>query len=398
LDPVPPPHPGVAQVLLKLSLAPARQGLSAWNSFFLVSGMENLDFRDLDVGVARARILLSLLAMVSLYVDPTAVGGLFRLNAPALTTLLCHLAYSVGLYFALRGQVSVGHLPVLSTACDLFFATAIAFLTEGQTSPSYVFFVFAIIAVGIRTGLRTTIAATLCGVGLYLLVVTLSDGLTGFYVMRAVYLAIAGYLIGFVGQQRAAFEARMRAHETSTERHSIARSLHDGYVQALAGVNLRLETCRELLARGRPAEALAELGELQNGVALEYDDVRAYIRALAGITRATSREPRASALNPQLQLNAVFTAPGLVSEHILQIMLEGLRNARRHAMASLVTITVREAETKVLITIDDDGIGFADSESRPWAIASRVSQLGGHLRINRGSSTHLEVEMPKTQL
>ena len=64
--------------------------------------------------------------------------------------------------------------------------------------------------------------------------------------MRAVYLAIAGYLIGFFSQQRALFEAEVRELETRAERQSIARSLHDGYVQALAGVNLRLETCRAL--------------------------------------------------------------------------------------------------------------------------------------------------------
>jgi signal transduction histidine kinase len=151
----------------------------------------------------------------------------------------------------------------VSTALDLFFATAVAFLTEGQTSPSYVFFVFAIIAVGIRPGLLSTIAVTICSVTLYLLVIVLSDGITNFYMMRAVYLAIAGYLIGFVGRQRAAFEAHVRELETRTERHSIARSLHDGYVQALAGVNLRLQTCRELLGRQRPDDALAQLTELQ---------------------------------------------------------------------------------------------------------------------------------------
>jgi len=106
------------------------------------------EFHDLDLSIARARVALSLIAMLSLYVDPSTAGGLFHLNAYALTILLCHLAYSVGMYLALSRRLADGNLQVLSTSFDLFFATAIAFITEGQTSASYVFFVFAIVATG----------------------------------------------------------------------------------------------------------------------------------------------------------------------------------------------------------------------------------------------------------
>ncbi len=357
--------------------------------------MKQPDFKELDRNVARARILLSLLAMLSLYIDPTVAGGLFHLNTLALVILLCHLAYSLALYAALRRQFALGRLPTVSTALDLFFATAIAFLTEGQTSPSYVFFVFAIIAVGIRAGLRPTIEVTLCSVVLYLLVIALSDGMTNYYMMRAVYLAIAGYLIGFVGQQRGAFEARMHELELSAERHTIARSLHDGYVQALAGVNLRLETCRELLVRGRTADALAQVTDLQRGVAREYDEVREYIRSLAGMQESGSRQLSTVVSDPLLEVQVRFSARSLGGEQILQIMLEGLRNARRHAMAHLVTIKAWEGGDKVRITIDDDGIGFAAAEKPPWAIASRVAEFGGSLTMNRNGSGHLTIEIPK---
>ena len=204
------------------------------------------EFRDLDLSIARARIALSLIAMLSLYIDPSTAGGLFHLNVYALTTLLCHLAYSVGMYFALSRRFSDGNLQLLSTSFDLFFATAVAFITEGQTSASYVFFVFAIVAAGNRARSRPIVTVTFLSVALYLLVIVLTQGMTSVYDMRAVYLAIAGYLIGFFSQQRALFEAQVRELETRAERQSIARSLHDGYVQALAGVNLRLETCRAL--------------------------------------------------------------------------------------------------------------------------------------------------------
>jgi signal transduction histidine kinase len=358
--------------------------------------MRQPDFNDLDLNVARARVLLSLLAMLSLYIDPTVAGGLFHLNTLALITLLCHLAYSLALCVALGRRIALTTLPAVSTALDLVFATAVAFLTEGQTSPSYVFFVFAIIAVGVRGGLRRTIEVTLCGVTLYLAVITMSDKMTSFYMMRAVYLAIAGYLIGVVGQQRGDFQARMHELEVAAERQSIARSLHDGYIQALAGVNLRLEACRELLMMGRAEDALAQLTELQVGVAREYDEVREYIRALAGVQDSNPRENPAMVCDPRLRMQAAFNTHGLGGEHILQIMLEGLRNARRHAMAKLVTINVWEAADKVQITIDDDGVGFDDAQKPPWAIASRVAEFGGSLKLNGKGPARLAIEIPKT--
>jgi signal transduction histidine kinase len=266
-------------------------------------------------------------------------------------------------------------------------------LTEGQTSPSYVFFVFAIIAAGVRSDLRATTVVTLCSVSLYLIVIALSDGVTNFYMMRAVYLAIAGYLIGFFGQQRTAFEARVREFESKAERHLIARWLHDGYVQALAGMNLRLETCRQLLMRKRGDDALHELSELQTAVAREYDSVRVYIRSLAGIEATSNGSPIAMS-DPHLEIRATLSARATVGEHILQIVLEGLRNARRHANADTVSIRIEGSRDKIVVKIDDDGVGFTQSHTLPWAIASRVAELGGHLNLAGNGSGHLEIEMP----
>ena len=350
-------------------------------------------FEQLDIKVASARIVLSLLAMLSLYIDPTTAGGMFHLTGVALAILLCHLAYSVGVHEFLRRGIATRRLPVVSTTADVGFATAVALLTEGQTSPSYVFFVFAIVAAGVRLGSASTIVVTIGSVSLYLLVIALIDGITSFYIMRAVYLAIAGYLIGFVGQQRAVFELRLRELETTAERHSIARSLHDGYVQALAGIRLRLESCRELLVRERANDAIAAVTELQSGVAREYDEVRAYIRDLAGVEGGPAREAIAVRAPLRFCLQAAFETTSEVGEQILQIVLEGLRNARRHAMASVLTASVSEASEEISITISDDGIGFGNASS-PWVIASRVKELGGNLTVKSEGPAHLEIVMP----
>jgi signal transduction histidine kinase len=351
-------------------------------------------FSDFELDIARTRIVLSLLAMLSLCVDPSA-GGLFHLTPWLVATLLCHLAYSTGTYFLLEYQVAQRWIPAATTLLDLLFATVVAYLTEGQTSPSYIFFVFAIIAVGARATLRAIIRVTLCGVALYLLVISAADRLTIAYAMRAVYLAIAGYLVGFFAQQRANYEDRMRELEAQGERHLIARLLHDSYVQSLAGVNLRLESCRELLRRGRPDDASRELKELQVGVKRQFDEVREYVRSLAGVDSNSTNGIADISADPKIQINGVFNGSSLLGERILQIMLEGLRNARKHARATLVRIDASEITERVLITIGDDGVGFPPAADPPWTIASHVAETGGRLSFSESGPACLRIEIPK---
>ena len=211
--------------------------------------------------------------------------------------------------------------------------------------------------------------------------------------MRPAYLAITGCVVGFLGQQRAIFEVRVRELETLAEREEIARALHDGYVQVLAGLNLRFEGLRELVIRGRTDKALEEMRELQVGVTREYDEVRAYIHSLMNLDRKIA-ETASAAGDTRFHVEADFSASAMLVEHILLIMLEGARNARRHAQAREVSVKAHQAGELIRITIDDDGVGFQQAEA-PWAIASRVAEFGGQLRLvgqNR-SGAHMEIEL-----
>ena len=351
------------------------------------------DFNQFDLDIARARIMLSVLAMLSLYADPSTAGGLFHLTPLVLVILLCHFAYSTAVYWASRTATPPRALAGLTITLDVLFASAIAFLTEGQTGPSYVFFVFAIIAVGMRSALGVTMRVTFSGVALYLIVVAISDGLSGIYVMRAVYLAIAGYLVGFFGQQRANYEERLRELEAQAARHSIARSLHDSYVQSLAGVDLRLQTCRELIRRGKADDAATELLALQTGVEREYDEVRRYIRSLAGI-EATPSRASIGRVDPIVKLRLAIDVRSPLAERILKIALEGLANARKHSRARTVEISATQDANEAVITISDDGVGFLEPDNPPWTIASHVAESGGRLNIGGEGSTRLEVAIP----
>jgi signal transduction histidine kinase len=81
----------------------------------------------------------------------------------------------------------------------------------------------------------------------------------------------------------------------------------------------------------------------------------------------------------------------------MQIVLEGVRNTRRHGNARSGSINVQQSTGTINFKIDDDG-GFEDVVTAPWTIASRVAELGGRLAFNSASVVaHLEISLPTAQ-
>lgn len=367
--------------------------------------MSNVGVVKLEREISKCRVALSILSIISVYLDPTPpqlgfvpLGGALGHDAYAFAVLAAHLTYAVGILLCARSpRISRDRLVVLSMCFDVAFGGAIALVTEAATSPARVFFAFAVLAVACRSGFRAAFVVTVASVTLYLGTTLLAaqPAAQSVYMVRSFYLAITGYLIGYLAQQRWNVEAQTRDIEMTAERQGIARSLHDGYVQALAGVSLRIEACRELLRRERPDRALAELADLQTGVQREYEEVRAYVRSLVDLDHRIDDAPRA----PDVTLNveASFRCDGARAEHILLIMLEGVRNARQHAGAETASVRACEADGGLRITIRDDGSGFPVGASAPWSIASRVAELGGGVEVDGGrAGGHLIIEIPTT--
>ena len=351
----------------------------------------------IERNIAQCRGLLSIAAPLAIYVDPTQpiltrfvdLGwGAFYLDPRTVVILLGHLAYSVAIFAAVRRpHIDLPRIVAISTWGDVLFAGAIAFVTEGTNSPFYVYFLFAVLATGLRGTFRTALWVTAVSVALYVALIALAwpDGF-GFYLTRAVYLAITGYLVGFLGQQRHVLESSL---------NDLTRSLHDGYAQTLAAVNLRIDTCRDMIRLGQRDEALEELADLQAGTTREYDELRAYVRSLQGLK--TTGSPASAGSETRFVVRAQFDADLPLLEHALQIMLEGARNVSRHARATSAVISASEGADTLVIRIDDDGVGFTPGTSAPWSIASRAMELGGRVRVgsNLPSGSQVLVELPK---
>jgi signal transduction histidine kinase len=360
--------------------------------------------RQIEQNLARCRVILSIAAIATVYIDPETplmsrwihwTSGPFAVDPRFLAVMSAHLTYSIVVYLATREEWPLASSFVARTVwVDVAFAVVIAMMTEGLTSPSYPFFAFAVLTAGLRSGLRQAMIVTTVNLILYLclIVVTMRRG-ADVYIMRPVYLGITGYLVGYLGQQSLELQARMRQLEVDAQRHRIARELHDGYAQALAGITLRLEGTRRLLRTDASGEALEELTELQDSVNREYDELRRYARSLAGVETTPIAEDDGTPV--RLTLRADVTGSAQLVEHVLGIAREGLLNVRRHAHATAARIEIRGDADEIRIDIDDDGVGLRDG-AEPWTIASRSRDIGGRMHIDRGGSrgAHVSVTLP----
>jgi signal transduction histidine kinase len=240
-------------------------------------------------------------------------------------------------------------------------------------------------------------AVTAASVTLYLSLILVSVSRTvelSDYVMRPVYLALLGYLAAYLGRERVALEGKSRALDQARERSRIARALHDGCVQTLAGTNLTLKACRELVRRGREAEALSALTDLETSFTREYGDLRNYVRALADLEVSPDSGDRSDDTWVTMRVDFAGRAP--LAHHVVHIVREGLANIQRHAQARSAAIVVESRGDELVITVDDDGVGLPEGGAPPWSIASRVRELRGRIEPSPGpEGAHLVIALPR---
>ncbi len=366
--------------------------------------MPHAPLPSMEEKIARCRLIFSAAVALAVLLDPlqpemnpwlTIMGSPYPLDPDFLHTILLHLLYSAAAYLVFRYRIiSPARFTWITTSTDVCFAAAVAFVTEGRSSLFTPFFTFAIVESGVRWGLRRTLLVTGASLGLWFaMILAWTPGGGLFYVMRPVYLMIVGYLVGYLGEERQRLESEVRALAASEDRLRIARDLHDGCAQVLSAVNLQLESCRNLARSGRTDELMSDLRELQDSVNSEHDELRAYLRSLAGLSAPGDAT---DATDPRIRVHVDLDASGALVDQVLRIVREGVTNVRRHADAHAAVIHAGCDGGRVAISIDDDGRGFADEAQRPWSILSRVTELGGSLVLGERekAGAHITISLP----
>jgi signal transduction histidine kinase len=214
--------------------------------------------------------------------------------------------------------------------------------------------------------------------------------------------------------------ARLQEQAATEERIRLARDLHDGVLQSLTGIALRLVAVRRQLAHD-PAEGAVLLGELQRLIALEQRDLRFYIQELKPSSRPAAEQGSLSGrlaelagrISREWDLHVELDAEEEGSEggdaHVQDVYLivrEAVVNAVRHGSASRVSIRLGRPEGGLAVTITDNGRGFPfegsfsgdelrSMDAGPRSLLERVTALGGSLMLESGrGGARLDVLLP----
>lgn len=195
------------------------------------------------------------------------------------------------------------------------------------------------------------------------------------------------------------------------ERASLARELHDELSATLSAINLFLgdpETDEQRM----PPEALARVRELAHTAVEATRRITAKLRPSvldhhglwAAIDWFAQKISVGRKLACEIDIDAVrkIALDENASTAVFRIVQEALRNVARHAGADEVRITAWRAQQQLLLRIDDNGRGIAETDKAKtdsWGIVGmreRALALEGELSISRlaARGTRVELRVP----
>jgi PAS domain S-box-containing protein len=217
-------------------------------------------------------------------------------------------------------------------------------------------------------------------------------------------------------QVRALTRALIRAQEN--ERRNLALDLHDEIAQQISALGVLLEPVGNYLASSEP-----ELGKQTAMISRHLQQLVEQVRTMSyelrppgldrlGLVSTIGQYCRDFA--EQTRIKVDFCPKGMdqlkldfeTEINLFRLVQEALTNVRKHAKAGTVTIKLQALLPKIIVSIEDNGIGFdlqhelemsfTEKKMGLRSMEERVSLLRGmmsmHSSLNHG--TRISIEVP----
>lgn len=209
---------------------------------------------------------------------------------------------------------------------------------------------------------------------------------------------------------------RRSVEATEDERRRVARDLHDGPIQAMTAIVLKVDLLSRRLERER-MEPLPLLDEIRDDIAAEISSLRQVMTdlrpqmldqqglavALANCAQ-TVLDGSGIGCSVQADLDGAPIAHEIEST-VYRVAREALINVRKHARATHAGISLQPTDGGLHLVVRDDGVGFDPRLTRVGdaakhfglvAMEEGVSSLGGTLTVRSaaGAGTTVEAELP----
>ncbi|HET9677850.1 MAG TPA: GAF domain-containing sensor histidine kinase [Solirubrobacterales bacterium] len=203
---------------------------------------------------------------------------------------------------------------------------------------------------------------------------------------------------------------RQQVESAEKERERWARELHDDTLQNLAAIRINLATAlqstgerRESRIESAAEETMAQLEGQINELNRLINDLRPAALERLGLAGALQALAEESSARGQVEVEATVdlsTERTREERVVYRLVQEALTNAAKHANASRVDISAREAGGELLIVVSDDGDGFdpaAPTAGRGLTgMRERIELIGGEIDVasQLGEGTKISARLP----
>jgi signal transduction histidine kinase len=186
-------------------------------------------------------------------------------------------------------------------------------------------------------------------------------------------------------------ERMIEVHEEA--RKKLARDLHDGPTQSVAAMAMRINLTRRMMTKDvkMAGEELVKLEELAHRttkeirhmlftlrpLVLESQGLTAALQAMADKMHETYGQKVTVSVDEHVESQLEMGKQGV----IFYIIEEAVNNARKHANATSISVSLKQMDTGVaLLEVVDDGVGF-DVKSVTQAYDKRSSSSLGMVNL-----------------
>lgn len=201
------------------------------------------------------------------------------------------------------------------------------------------------------------------------------------------------------------------------ERKRVAREIHDGPAQTMANVVMRAEFCEKLLTANR-SEVGEELRELKQIVRASLQEIRRIIFNLRpmtlddlGLIPTIKRYIEVFKESGQIEVELTIEGEerrlkNTYEAALFRLVQESLNNARKHAQATRVKVSIVVAAENLTVRVADNGVGFdldavlSEISGRErfglLSMKERIELLSGQLTIDSaaGAGTRITALIP----
>jgi len=278
------------------------------------------------------------------------------------------------------------------------------------------------------TGIFTVIMAILMPLGL-----GFEMGLPLIFIYGIIYFLLATFIAIIREAEAAREESQKQQAELQTahrqlqsytaqaeelavlqDRNRLARNLHDSVTQTIFSMRLTAEAAN-MLQEQNPARVGAELQKLQSLAKSALAEMRSLIFELRptavtalGLVPALRQLvvtlERQYGLKVDLRVNGDPQLTESEAQRLFRISQEALNNVVKHAQTDKAVLSIRFDNGRVLIQVEDQGIGFAPEDIRAEeghmglsGMQERVDAMGGTMIVDshpdQGTRVTVEVTL-----